>query len=224
MIAAVDALKNIVDAAWLDVRSRRSLKSFLQATEQAKEADDDDLTLSQPQAKEVAYESSSGGIVKTVEEMQGKAEDSLADLRKKEMGDAHNFEMLKSGLEDEIKNGNEKLSLATSGKAANEQAKADAQTKLVETQKSKAADEEYAGTLKTECERKATQWAERQKSASEEMGAIEKAKEILVSGVTAFMQVGAKTKKYSPDDNDEDDATAAVRAKVVGILKKLSGE
>merc|ERR1719409_1813246 len=224
MIAAVDALKNIVDAAWVDVRSKRSLNSFLQATEQAKEADDDDLSFTQPQAKMVAYESSSGGIVKTIEEMQGKAEDSLADLRKKEMGDAHNFEMLKSGLEDEIKNGNEKLSIATSGKAANQEAKADAEAKLVETQKSKAADEEYAGTLKTECETKATQWAERQKSATEEMGAIEKAKEILVSGVTAFMQVGAKTAKWSPDDNDEDDATAAVRAKVVGILKKLSGE
>merc|ERR1719409_1022676 len=224
MIAAVDALKNIVDAAWLDVRSRRSLKSFLQATEQAKEADDDDLTLSQPQAKEVAYESSSGGIVKTIEEMQGKAEDSLADLRKKEMGDAHNFEMLKSGLEDEIKNGNEKLSLATSGKAANQEAKADAEAKLVETQKSKAADEEYAGTLKTECETNAAQWAERQKSASEEMGAIEKAKDILVSGVKAFMQVASKTAKYSPDDNDEDDATAAARAKVVSILKNLGSE
>merc|ERR1719183_2269074 len=216
--AAVAALQNIVDAAWLDVRSKRSLKSFLQAAAQAKDAADDDLSLTQPQAKMVAYESSSGGIVKTIEEMQGKAEDSLADLRKKEMGYAHNFEMLKSGLEDEIKNGNEKLSIATSGKAANQQSKADAEAKLVETQKSKAADEEYAGTLKTECETKATQWAERQKAASEEMGAIEKAKDILVSGVKAFVQVAAKTKKYSPDDNDEDDATAAVRAKVVNIL------
>merc|ERR1719183_1909656 len=222
--AAVDALENIVDAAWLDVRSKRSLKSFLQAAAQAKDADDDDFSLSQPQAKMVAYESSSGGIVKTIEEMQGKQEDALADLRKKEMGDAHNFDMLKSGLEDEIKNGNEKLSIATSGKAANQQAKADAEAKLVETQKSKAADEEYAGTLKTECETKATQWAERQKSATEEMAAVEKAKEILVSGVTAFMQVGTKTSKWSPDDDEEDDATSAVRAKVVDILKKLGGE
>merc|ERR1719183_2531949 len=222
--AAVAALQNIVDAAWLDVRSKRSLKSFLQSAAQAKDADDDDFSLSQPQAKMVAYESSSGGIVKTVEEMQGKAEDALADLRKKEMGDAHTFEMLKSGLEDEIKNGNEKLSLATSGKAANKEAKADAEAKLVETQKSKAADEEYAGTLKTECETKATQWAERQKSATEEMGAIEKAKEILVSGVTAFMQVGTKTSKWSPDDDDEDDATSAIRAKVVDILKTLGSE
>merc|ERR1719262_2211152 len=76
--AAVNALKNIVEAEWIDVGSKRKLKSFLQATAQAKENEDDDLTFSQPQAKMVAYESSSGGIVKTIEEMQGKAEDTLS--------------------------------------------------------------------------------------------------------------------------------------------------
>merc|ERR1719453_1567483 len=106
----------------------------------------------------------------------------------------------------------------------NEQMKEEASEKLVETKKSKAADEEYAGTLKTECEAKAAEWDQRQKSAKEEMGAIEKAKEILVSGVKAFVQVkvSTKTRRWSPDDSDEDDATATARSKVVGILKKLS--
>merc|ERR1719502_1138358 len=179
--AAVAALQGIVEASWLDVSSKRSLKSFLQATAQAKDSEDDDLSLSQPQAKQVAYESSSGGIVAKVEEMQGKAEDTLADLRKKEMSDTQSFEMLKSGLEDEISHGNEKLSTAKTTKAANEEMESKSAGKLVDTKKSKAADEEYAGTLKTECETKATEWAERQKSAGEEMAAIEKAKEILVS-------------------------------------------
>jgi hypothetical protein len=220
----VDALKNIVDAEFVDVGSRRKLKSFLQATAQAKEDADDDLSFSQPQAKMVAYESSSGGIVKTVEEMQGKAEDTLSDLRKKEMSDAQNFAMLESGLNDEISHGGEKLSTAKSSKGANEQAEADASKKLVETSKSKAADEEYAGTLKTECEAKAAEWEARQKSATEEMGAIEKAKEILVGGVKAFVQMKTKTqtKRWNPDDDDEDDKTSATREKVVTILKKLS--
>jgi hypothetical protein len=220
--AAVDALKNIIDAEWVDVGSRRKLKSFLQAAAQAKEDEDDDLSFNQPQAKQVAYESSSGGIVKTVEEMQGKAEDTLSDLRKKEMSDAQNFAMLEQGLKDEIKHGEEKLSTATKSKAANEEAKEDASGKLVETTKSKAADEEYAGTLKTECETKASEWEARQKSAAEEMGAIEKAKEILVSGVKAFVQVSAKTRRWNPDDDDESDAVSAKRQKVVGILKQLS--
>merc|ERR1719460_697408 len=150
--AAVAALKTILDAEWLDVSSKRKLKSFLQATALAKEDSDDDLGFTQPQAKMVAYESSSGGIVKTIEEMQGKAEDTLSALRKKEMQDAQAFSMLESGLKDEISHGGEKLSTAKSSKGANEQAEADASAKLVETAKSKAADEEYAGTLKTECE------------------------------------------------------------------------
>merc|ERR1719161_1499429 len=56
------------------------------------------------------------------------------------------------------------------------------------------------------------------------MGAIEKAKEILVSGVKAFVQmkVSTKTRKWSPDDSDEDDAAASARGKVVALLKKLS--
>jgi len=220
--AVVDALKQMVDAEWVDVSSKRKLKSFLQAAAQAKEDEDDDLSFTQPQAKMVAYESSSGGIVKTIEEMQGKAEDTLSDLRKKETGDAQNFAMLEAGLNDEIKHGGEKLSTAKKSKAANEQAKEDASGALVETTKSKAADEEYAGTLKTECEAKASEWEARQKSAAEEMGAIEKAKAILVDGVKAFVQVKTKTRRWNPDDEDESDAVSAKRAKVVGILKKLS--
>jgi hypothetical protein len=225
MEQVVSALKNIIDAEWVDVSSKRKLKSFLQASAQAKEDEDDDLSFSQPQAKMVAYESSSGGIVKTIEEMQGKAEDTLSDLRKKEMSDAQTFAMLESGLNDEISHGGDKLSTAKKSKGMNEEAKADASKKLVETTKSKAADEEYASTLKTECESKASQWETRQKSAAEEMGAIEKAKEILVGGVKAFVQVSTKTRKWNPDDDDdEDDKTAAQRSKVVAILKNLSQE
>merc|ERR1719389_1350295 len=220
--AAVAALKNIIEAEWVDVGSKRKLKSFLQATAQAKEDEDDDLSLTQPQAKMVAYESSSGGIVKTIEEMQGKAEDTLSDLRKKEMGDAQNFAMLEQGLKDEISHGEEKLSTATKSKAANEQAKEEASGKLVETKKSKAADEEYASTLKTECEAKASEWEARQKSAAEEMGAIEKAKTILVEGVTAFAQVSSKVRRWNPNDDDESDAVTEKREKVVGILNQLS--
>merc|ERR1740127_76209 len=219
--AVVSALKQIIDAEWVDVGSRRKLKSFLQATAQAKEDEDDDLSLTQPQAKQVAYESSSGGIVKTVEEMQGKAEDTLSDLRKKEMSDAQEFAMLEQGLKDEISHGEEKLSTAKKSKAANEQAKEDASGKLVETEKSKAADEEYASTLKTECEAKASEGEARQKSAAEEMGAIEKAKQILVDGVTAFVQASSKTRRWNPNDDEESDAVSEKREKVVGILKQL---
>merc|ERR1719160_1611989 len=80
------ALTSIVDAISIDTESTRKLKSFLQQTNT--ESDNDDLSLHQPQAKQVAYESKSGGIIQTVKDMQAKAEGELSDLRKKEMADA----------------------------------------------------------------------------------------------------------------------------------------
>merc|ERR1719243_200505 len=181
------ALTAVIGAISIDTESTRKLKSFLQQS--SADTENDDLTLRQPQAKMVAYESKSGGIIQTVKDMQAKAEAELSDLRKKEMGEVHEFKVLEQGLNGEIEHGKEKLSAATKAKAAAEEAQSNAEGDLAETTKTKAADEEDSGNLKTECETTATEWAERQKSAKEEMAAIEKAKEILETGVTALSQV-----------------------------------
>merc|ERR1719161_2571140 len=222
MKEVVNALKNVIEAEWVDVSSKRKLHSFLQA--RAAAAEDDDLSFSQPQATSIAYESSSGGILDTIKTMQGKAEDTLSSLRKKEVSDAQTYEMLKGGLEAELSHGAEKLSMAKTGKASNEEAAATAAGKSTDTAKSKAADESYASTLKTECETKASEWAAREKSASDEIAAVEKAKAILVSGVKAFVQMSTKTSlhRWSPDDDDDDDKTAAIRSRVVKVLKNLA--
>merc|ERR1719421_381987 len=127
--------------------------------------------------------------------MQKKAEESLSDLRKKETEEVHSFEMVKQNLESEIGNAKDKLDMSTKSKADATEKLADAEASSVETKKSKAADEEYSATLKTQCEETARMWEERQKSAKEEMGAIEKAKEILVSGVKVLVQVKASTSR-----------------------------
>merc|ERR1719158_2626799 len=59
------------------------------------------------------------------------------------------------------------------------------------------------------------------------MAVIDKAKEILTSGVSAFVQVNInnavkKYKKWDPDQDDEDDKTAERRDRVVRLLKKLA--
>merc|ERR1719463_469580 len=207
-----DALNQIVEAAWVSAGSRKTMKSFLQSVAAAKESEDDDLSFTQPQAKMVAYESSSGGIVTAIEEMQGKAEDTLSDLRKKEMQASHSYNMVKGALEGEIKNCDDKLATAKSSNAAATEAEGAANGELVATKKAKAADEEYATTLKTDCETKASEWEQRQKDATEEMAVIEKAKDILTSGVKAFVQVKINTQtkvknSFNPDDDDEDQHT-----------------
>merc|ERR1719172_264953 len=108
------ALTSVVGAISIDTESTRKLKSFLQQT--SADTENDDLTLKQPQAKQVAYESKTGGIVQTVKDMQAKAEAELSDLRQKEMADAHEFSMLESSLKSEIAHTQEKLSAATKAK------------------------------------------------------------------------------------------------------------
>merc|ERR1719191_2612516 len=112
---------------------------------------------------------------------------------------------------------------ATKTKASAEETQATAEGDLAETIKTKAADEEYSATLKTECELAASEWASRQASAKEEMAAIDKAKEILVSGVVAFVQSASKlTKKADFDDDDsETDAASEVRVKLVRKIQTL---
>merc|ERR1719191_1834230 len=115
---------------------------------------------------------------------------------------------------------------ATKTKASAEETQATAEGDLAETIKTKAADEEYSATLKTECELAASEWAARQASAKEEMAAIDKAKEILISGVVAFVQSSAKlTKKADFDDDDsESDAASEVRVKLVKKIQSLGKE
>jgi len=245
----VQALGGIVDAAWLDAGSNRKLKSLLQSVQgsssESEDKDANELSLfryehqmKQPQAKMVAYESKSGNIVKTIEEMQGKAEEALSEVRKKEMEAQHNFNMVKQTLTTAISEGNERVKNSAAAKSSYGQKLESAKGDLVETTKTKAADEEYSETLKTECQIKASDWALRQKGAKGEMAAIEKAKDILQSGVKAFVQVSLGTRlkahrKFSneneeeeddSDADDEDDEQArmgASRNKVITILKKL---
>merc|ERR1719335_1133825 len=190
---AIQAIGTIIESQWVGAGTRKTLKSFLQASAQAKQEAEDDLTFDQPQAKQVAYESSSGGIIQTVEEMQGKAEDTLSELRKKEMTEAQEFQMLEGGLKNEISHAKEKLSSNTKLKASATQAAEEASGELTETEKTKAADEDYVTTLKQECQSKAVEYEETMKSGKDEIAAIEKASTILSEGVTAFVEVKSRT-------------------------------
>merc|ERR1719456_251736 len=217
--AMTDALSKLMEAEWVDAAGKRRLTKFLQEKENA----EDDLTLGQPQGNVKSYESHSGGIVGTLEDMQAKAETTLSDTRKQEMKDHHNYELLKLGLEDEVKLNNRKLADAKAGKSAAAEALAKAQGELVEVSKTKAADEEYKTQLDLECQQKAEDWAARQKSADDEIAAVDKAKEILENGVKAFVQVGrTSVVKAFTRIVDEDLASVRKRARVNNILGDLA--
>lgn len=221
--AVRNALQTIMSAAWIDAESHKKLKSFIQQTQG--DSSTDDLSLAnfhaQPQAKEVAYESKSGVIVDMIKEMQGKVEAELSALRKKEMEEVHSFKMIEQNLLSEIGNSKEKLAADTAAKSAAAEAQSKAEGELVEVEKTKAADQEYAKTLRTDCETKANEWEAKEKSAKEEMGALEKAKTILADGVKAFVQVKSKVHRRGGDSMWDEDEMGDVREQVAGKLSKL---
>ena len=182
------SLKKVVEASWVNSHQKAVLQSLLQANAQE---GDEDLSF-QPQAKEVDYESHSGGILDTLADMQEKAEASLSSTRKDEMEASHSFALLKQGLEDGIAVAKKQLGESTLTRSQTEEELHSAEAALSETQEDLAADTKYLEELKQSCTMKATEWANRQKQAGEETAAIEKAKEVLSEGVKVFLQTSAR--------------------------------
>jgi chromosome segregation ATPase len=207
-----DGLSKIVEASWTTQHQKKVLQSLLQASSQDQ---DEDLEL-QPQATSSAYESKSGGILDTIADMQGKAEESLSNVRKEEMQSEHSFQMMKQGLEDEISVMKKQLGEATSQRSTNEQELHSAAEALAQEQATLAADKKFLGELTQSCRQKAEEWASRQKQAGDETAAIEQAKTILSEGVKVFLQTTARTRT-----KDTEDASDEARARVVQVLDGL---
>jgi len=224
---AIAALKALVEAGSVQGGDKAALTGFIQDSNQQKATEDDDLDLRQPQAKMVGYESSSGGILDTMEDMKSKAEASLTEARRSETKAAQSFDMMRQSLLNELKLKGDKKSAATSSKEAASEDLGKAQGELAATSSGKAADEKGAADLSQECQSTAAAWEARQKESSAELGALAKAKEILGAGVKVFVQVGiqsgAVTKKGSQDD-DQDDADDRRRAAIKDKLKSLGHE
>merc|ERR1719506_1489413 len=103
-------LSKIIDSDRISLGSRRSLEGLMQTG--AFTADGDEFRFRQPQAKEVVYESKSGGIIGKIEEMKEKAEETLTELRSTEMKGQQDFNMLEQSLNNGITVANDKISVA----------------------------------------------------------------------------------------------------------------
>merc|ERR1719262_396063 len=213
-----NAIQAIASAAHVDFESRKKLQSYIQETQKAADASDDDLSMEQPQQK--AYESKSGNIVELIKQTEDKVKAELSAVRKKEMENVHTFKMLEQGILSEIEESKEKLSSATPAKNSATEAYTKAEGDLVETQKTKAADQAYADEIRAECETKANEWEAKEKSAKAEMAALAKAKEILEGGVKAasLIQLKSTTHRYHARNMDDD---SDVREQVVHHLQGL---
>lgn len=206
-------LGKVIDAAWVDHGSSKVLKGFLQEQDSASDASSD-LSLH----RVADHESSTDGIVETVEEMKEKAQETLSGVRMTEMKAEHNFQMLTQSLQDARNLASERLSDAKSLSATLAEDSGKAKGEMAATQKTKFADAAFLASLQQECEAAAAAWADKEKTGKDEMAAIEKAKGILAERVKVFF---VQTGKDDPQSDVDDEKTAVARNKLVSMLKNL---
>lgn len=211
--AMTAALGTIINATWIDATSKAKIQAFVETTT------DDELSLKQPQASVKNYESHSKGIVETLEDMKDKAEGSLRNLRKDEMKAKHSFEMIKQSLSDQITNLNKEIDEATASVGAAQEKLAKAQGDLADTEATKAADEDYKSKLITDCNAKAAEWDERQKTAADELAALTKGADILKTKFN-FAQISV-TVTHKSTVTVVEKRRSEIRNKLVTVLKSL---
>jgi len=192
------ALSKIVEATWVNSHQKSVVQSLIQSGD-----GDEDLSF-QPQASVAAFSSQGSGILDTFSDMKSKAESTLSDARKAEMESSHEFQMLKQSLDQEIKHMKGRLAEASGERSSTEEAKHLAEAELQKTKETVAADSAYLEELNLSCAEKANDWATRQKSAGDELAAVEKAKEILADGVASFMQTKQKAVSVYADARREE--------------------
>merc|ERR1719159_1401024 len=160
------------------------IMSFLQKSDpqSALLQDAAEMDAAAPFAPEAAaYESSAGGVIPMIEELQDKFKDELNELEKAESEERHAHNMMVQELVDQTEAATRERNSAKSAKAKNEEAKAEAEGDLADTSATLVEDEKFLSELTTECEQKAADFEKCQEVRAGELEAIKKAIEIMSS-------------------------------------------
>merc|ERR1719420_1011848 len=101
----------------------------------------------QPQAKEVAYESSSGGVIEMVEKLGEKFTEERTALETQESEDKFNYDMMMQDLNSQIEKATEEKTGKISMKAQTENDEAENKGDLSDTKATLAEDEKFLSDL-----------------------------------------------------------------------------
>jgi len=181
------ALGAMVDAAMIDSTDAAKLTALVQSG-----SSDEDSDMGAPAG--AVYEGHAGGIIGTLEDLLDKAKTSLDTSRSKENENNQNFQMLKQGLDDEIKYANKDLSETKKSLAGTQGTKATAEGDLSVATKDLNEDVATLSTLHQDCLEKANDFEAETKSRGEELKALATAKKII-----ADMSAGADSLSYGLD-------------------------
>jgi len=208
----MQALTVMVQASLISSSDNNKLTAFMETKQKST---DDDEAPGAPAAAE--YQSHSGDILGTLQDLTEKAESQLSDLRKRETANQNNFEMLKQSLQDELKFGNKDLSNAKNGIAASSEKKSTAQGDLTVTSKDLNEDLKAKASLHHDCMSKSSAFEAETNSRGEELKALATAKKVLKEATgtslsqVSFLQVGGSMRLKSGNDLAKLEAVRFVR-------------
>lgn len=210
------AMSKMIMSVWVDPDSKRNLARLSKSG-----------ALLQAGEEPPAAEAEEGGDqLAAFEGLKGKAEEALQKQREAEQQKIHEHNLNVHSLKTAIAIAQDKLDDANKDKQRISEEKATAESEKAETEAGKAADESALAEVTGACNAAAAAWETRQKEAAAETAAIEKAKEILASRVTVFLQV--KGQQSNPVDSSENTKKYVLLQKtrnaLVNHFRKLGNE
>jgi len=197
------AMTLIVNSAWVDPETKKKLGA-VSKTGLLQESEEQD-----PMAAQVAQNDANLAMF---EGLKGKAEEALQKMRDEEVKKQGEHDVQMMSLKQAIALAENNVDDAKKERSRLAQEKAEAEEEKADVEAAKAADEKSLEETKLECAQTSEAWAVRQKEASAEMAAIEKAKEILASRVTVLIQVKLAAKSQTSNDDADDDVKTSVKA------------
>lgn len=212
-------MSRMVTSVWVDPESNKNL-ALLKKHAALLQQDPEEEPAEEPAAEEGEPEGESDQLA-AFEGLKGKAEEALQKARDEEVKKQSEHDMNIASLKTAVALAENKLEDAQKDKARISQEKHEAEGEMTETEASKAADEETLATVTKDCESAASAWATRQSEATAESAALDKAKEILASRVTVFLQVAQPAQSGgTPSQSPQ----AKLRTKLVTHFRTLGNK
>jgi len=203
----VKALGAVVDAASMGHEDKSKLMALVESS-------------GMPAAPD-AYQSHSGGIIQTLEDMKQQALSQIDTAQKEETEAAHNFAMLQQSLKMQIKSDEKEVKFHKGVKNEAEEELATAKGDLDGATKDLANDKASLEQLTANCETADTDYAASKKGHEGEIEALHKAEEVLkekTGGAEAqtyksamLLQVSAHSRLSTPKDLHGFEAAQIVR-------------
>jgi chromosome segregation ATPase len=224
------ALETMVDAVWVDPKSKRAL-GVVHGLLQQQVSDGQDPEATPAPTVEVgaeafgAMQDNTANNMAAFEMLKGKAEESLQRMRDAEVTEKANHDLRIQSLKAAIHLSNDNMDDAKRDKTRVEEEKGEAEGEVAKCEETKAAAEKYLASVTGECDKASASWGARQKGAKEETAAIQKAKEILSARVTVFVQSKAHGMVKQPVDvRKQETQIAKVRQSLVNHFRKLGND